>query len=158
MYTEAREEQGLENVQEMNQEKSPIHHLGLLTWNIFNSARSSQHGSSSWGSLSAFNGGNLLFMNIYSPSERTYFWTFLLLRLYAYYWLDNATPVLKYLERATECMQCFTAHIFVWSHCLFSTAHVTSSGQWVININDVSFPGQSIILLGRMLWSSPSLW
>lgn len=100
--------------------------------------------------LSAFSGGNLFFTNMSGPSKRTYFWTLSLLRLYAYYLLGYVVSSLKHLKIPTPSVKCFTVLIFAWSHCLFSVAHVTSSGQWFTSINDVSFPGQRIILLCRM--------
>lgn len=73
-----------------------------------------------------------------------YFWTLPLLRSDAYALLDKAVPSLKYLRRVTELVECSTVLISVWSHCLCSMAHVTSSGQRVVSRDDASFAGQGI--------------
>lgn len=94
------------------------------------------------------------------------------LRSSAYYWLDGAAPALKYLERATESIQCFTVHISVCSLPLFygwqdqfwlvSYKHK----WWAISRPEHYIAGQdaptfSFPLLGKpqgFQWASPSAW
>lgn len=51
-------------------------------------------------------------MNIYGPSKRTYFLDSPLLRLCAYWQLDNAVLSLKYLKKAADSAECIIVLMF----------------------------------------------